>query len=163
MEREFIRPEKKPSGCWWLSGCLITVISALMFTFFIYMIFDSEKTMDRNRAEYSASSKEYEDVLVAYNADSVRLRAEYSRIEAEIDQAEARQDSVMVASLRDSLHKYAEPEWNPRGHIGFNIAGAFFLFFAVVMLVPLGIGLVLLFVYWYKRRKWRIKSRLDIV
>ena len=94
MEREFIRPEKKPSGCWWQSGCLITVVSALVFAFFIYMIFYSEEKMDENRAEYTASSREYEEALEAYNADSVRLQAEYRRIEAEIDKAAACQDSV---------------------------------------------------------------------
>ena len=163
MERGFVTPPKKPSGCWWMSGCLITVISALMFAFFIYMIFDSEKTMDKHRAEYTASSKEYEEALEAYNAASVRLRAEYRRIEAEIDKAAARQDSVKVAALRDSLSKYAEPEWNPRGHIGVNIGAAFLLVFALGMLIPLGIGLILLFVYWYKRRKWKKKTLSEIL
>ena len=163
MERGFVTSPKKPSGCWWMSGCLITVISALMFAFFIYMIFDSEKTMDKHRAEYTASSKEYEEALEAYNADSVRLQAEYRRIEAEIDKAAACQDSVKVAALRDSLSKYAEPEWNPRGHIGVNIGAAFLLVFALVMLIPLGIGLILLIVYWYKRRKWKKKTLSEIL
>ena len=163
MEREFIRPEKKPSGCWWLSGCLITVVSALVFVFFIYMIFYSEEKMDENRAEYTASSKEYEDALEAYNADSVHLRAEYQRILDEIDQAEARHDSVLVEALTDSLDKYAEPMWEPRGHIGFNIGGAFFLLFAVMALSPMGIGLLLLLIYWYKRRKWRKKTLSEIL
>lgn len=163
MEREFIRPEKKPSGCWWQSGCLITVVSALVFAFFIYMIFYSEEKMDENRAEYTASSKEYEDALEAYNADSVHLRAEYQRILDEIDQAEARHDSVLVEALTDSLDKYAEPMWEPRGHIGFNIGGAFFLFFAVMALIPMGIGLLLLLIYWYKRRKWRKKILSEIL
>ena len=134
-----------------------------MFAFFIYMIFDSEKTMDKHRAEYTASSKEYEEALEAYNADSVRLQAEYRRIEAEIDKAAACQDSVKVAALRDSLSKYAEPEWNPRGHIGVNIGAAFLLVFALVMLIPLGIGLILLIVYWYKRRKWKKKTLSEIL
>lgn len=163
MEREFVTPPKKPSGCWWMSGCLITIVSALMFAFFIYMIFDSEKTMDKNRAEYTSSSREYEEALEAYNADSVRLQAEYRRIEAEIDKAAACQDSVKVAALRDSLSKYAEPEWNPRGHIGVNIGAAFFVVFAMVMLIPLCIGLILLIVYWYKRRKWRKKALSEIL
>jgi uncharacterized membrane protein len=160
---EYIPTKKKPSGCWWLSGCLITVISVLMFTFFIYMIFDSEKTMDKHRAEYTASTKEYEDAMEAYNADSVHLRAEYQRILDEIDQAEARHDSVLVESLMDSLDVYAEPMWEPRGHIGFNIGGAFFLFFALIMLIPLAIGLLLLFIYWYKKRKWRKSYQSDIL
>ena len=163
MEREFIRPEKKPNGCWWLSGCLITAISALVFVFFIYMIFYSEEKMDENRAEYTASTREYEEALEAYNADSVHLRAEYQRILDEIDQAEARQDSALVEALTDSLDNYAEPMWEPRGHIGFNIGGAFFLFFAVIMLIPMSIGLVLLLVYWYKRRKWRKKTLSEIL
>lgn len=119
--------------------------------------------MDKNRAEYTASTKEYEDAMKAYEADSVHLRAEYQRILDEIDQAEARQDSTLVEALTDSLDKYAEPMWEPRGHIGFNIGGAFFLLFALAMLIPLGIGLILLLVYWYKRRKWRKNNRLDIV
>ena len=160
---EPIRPVKKPHGCWWFSGCLITVVSAILCAFFIYMIFDSEKTMDKHRAEYTASSKEYEEALEAYNADSVRLQAEYRRIEAEIDKAAARQDSVKVAALRDSLSKYAEPEWNPRGHIGVNIGAAFLLVFALIMLIPLGIGFLLLLIYWYKRRKWRKKTLSEIL
>lgn len=160
---EPIRPVKKPHGCWWFSGCLITVVSAFLCAFFIYMIFESERIMDKNRAEYTASTKEYEDAMRAYEADSVHLRAEYRRILDEIDQAEARQDSTLVKALTDSLDKYAEPMWEPRGHIGFNIGGAFFLLFAVAMLIPLGIGLILLLVYWYKRRKWRKNNRLDIV
>ena len=163
MEREFVSPKKKPSGCWWQSGCLITVISALTFVFFIYMIFDSEKTMDENRAEYTASSKEYEEALEAYNADSVHLRAEYQRILDEIDQAEARHDSVLVEALTDSLDKYAEPMWEPRGHMGFNIAGAFFVVFGLMALIPMGIGLLLLLIYWYKRRRWRKNSQSEIL
>jgi hypothetical protein len=131
-----------------------------MCAFFIYIIFDSEKTMDKHRADYKASAEEYEEAMRAYEADSVRLRAEYRRIEAEIDRAAARQDSVKVAALRDSLSKYAEPEWNPRGHMGVNIGAAFFVVFAIVMLIPMTIGLILLLVYWYKRRKWR-KQLLD--
>ena len=146
-----------------MSGSLITVISALVFAFFIYMIFDSEKTMDQNRAEYTASSKEYEEALEAYNADSVRLRAEYQRILDEIDQAEARHDSVLVEALTDSLDKYAEPMWEPRGHIGFNIAGAFFLVIGLMALIPMCIGIILLIIYWYKRRRWRKKTLSEIL
>lgn len=119
--------------------------------------------MDENRAEYTASTREYEEALEAYNADSVHLRAEYQRILDEIDQAEARQDSALVEALTDSLDNYAEPMWEPRGHIGFNIGGAFFLFFAVIMLIPMSIGLVLLLVYWYKRRKWRKNTLSEIL
>ena len=154
---------KKPNGCWWMSGGLLTVFSLLLIGFFVYMIFYSEEKMDENRAEYTASTWEYEEALRAYEADSVNLRVQYRRILAEIDAAEARHDSEAVEALMDSLSLYEEPMWNPRGHIGFNIAGAFFVVFIVFMLIPLGIGLLLLLVYWYKRRKWRKRIGLDIV
>ena len=89
--------------------------------------------MDENRAEYTASTAEYEEALWAYEADSVNLRAQYRRILAEIDASETRHDSVVVEALMDSLSLYDEPMWDPRGHIGFNIAGAFFVVFILIM------------------------------
>jgi hypothetical protein len=154
---------KKPNGCWWFSGCLLTVGSALLFCFFIAMIFYSEKKMDQNRAEYTASTKEYEEALRAYEADSAHLRAEYQRILAEIDAADQRNDSVLVAALEDSLLLYDEPMWEPRGHIGFNIGGAFFLVFALAMLIPMGIGLILLLYYRRRNRRWKRDVGLDSV
>ena len=116
----------------------------LLIIFFVYLIFDSEKQMDRNRAEYSAYEMEYEEAMKAYEADSVNLKAHYQRILAEMDAAQNRNDSLAVAALQDSLKRYSEPEWNPRGAIGVNIGAAFFVLFALVMLVPLAIGLLLL-------------------
>ena len=160
---EPITPVKKPNGCWWLSGCLLTVVSAVLIAFFVYMIFYSEEKMDENRAEYSASEKEYQEALEAYEADSANLHAQYLRIQAEIDAAQARNDSVRVAILQDSLSYYAEPEFNPRGHIGFNIGAAFFVVFILFLLIPLGIGLLLLIYYRYKVRKWkRITQEEDL-
>ena len=127
------------------------------------MIIYSEEKMDENRAEYTASTAEYEEALWAYEADSVNLRAQYRRILAEIDAAETRHDSVVVEALMDSLSLYDEPMWDPRGHIGFNIAGAFFVVFILFMLIPLGIGLVLLLYYRWKYRKWKRNNGLDIV
>ena len=131
---EPLRPKKKPSGCWWLSGCLLTVVSALMFFFFIYMIFYSEEKLDESRAEYAASMKEYEEQLAAYEADSVAFREQYH------------------------LDK---PEYVQRGHIGVNIGAAFFVVFALFMLVPMAIGLVLLLYYRHRYRKWRIDNRQE--
>ena len=92
--------------------------------------------------------------MQAYEADSVYMKAQYQRIQAEIDAAQARNDSLAVASLQDSLKLYSEPEWVPRGAIGVNIGAAFFVLFAVVMLIPLSIGLLLLLVYRHRKRKW---------
>ena len=124
-----VRPVKKPHGCWWLSGCLITSVSTLMIVFFVYMMVYSEQKMDENRAEYAAYSKEYDEEMAAFEADSVAYRELYHR---------------------------DRPEWNPRGAIGFNIAGGFFFFFALFMLIPLIIGVLLLVYYRHRYRKWRI-------
>lgn len=154
MQNDPVCPVKKPNGCWFHAGCLLTVASMLLIIFFVYLIFDSEKQMDRNRAEYSAYEMEYEEAMKAYEADSVNLKAHYQCILAEMDAAQNRNDSLAVAALQDSLKRYSEPEWNPRGAIGVNIGAAFFVLFALVMLVPLAIGLLLLLYYRYRKRKW---------
>ena len=105
----------------------------LLILFFVYLIFDSEKQLDKKRAEYAASEMEYQEALKAYEADSVNLKAHYQRILAEMDAAQARNDTITVAALQDSLKRYSEPEWVPRGAIGFNIGGACFLVFALAM------------------------------
>lgn len=149
---------RKPNGCWWFSGCLVTTVSSLLIILFVWMTFEAEKKMDENRAEYAASTQEYEDAMKAYEADSANLNRQYQRVMAEIEAATKRNDSMMVAALQDSLSCYAEPEWNPRGAIGFS-GGFFFVFLAMVMLIPLAIGLLLLLYYYYRKRKWR-KSNL---
>jgi uncharacterized membrane protein len=136
------------------SGCLLTVISALLIVITIFLIFDAEEHLDERRAEYAASTKEYEDALMAYEADSARLHAQYQRIEKEIEAAKLRNDSNAVWTLEDSLLLYAEPEYHPRGAIGFNIAGAFYLLFIVFLLIPLVIGIILLLYYRYKKNKF---------
>lgn len=132
----------------------MTIISVLFILLCILLTIDAEDKMDENRAEYAASSKEYEDALMAYEADSTHLHAEYQRIQALIEKAEAEGDTLLAETLADSLVLYDEPLWEPRGHIGFNIAGAFYIFFAVCALVPLVIGLLLLIYYWYRKRKY---------
>lgn len=153
MTNEPIRPIKKPSGCLWWSGCLLTAISVCVILFAVYLIFDAERIMDERRAEYAASTKEYEEALMAYQTDSANLQAQYQRIQTAIEAAKRRNDTLQVAALEDSLRLYAEPEYNPRGAIGFNIAGAFYVVFILFMLIPLAIGIILLLVYRYKKRK----------
>ena len=152
---EPIYPAKKPNGCWKLFGWLLTIVSALFIAFFISMIFYLDEELDKKRAEYSASTAEYEEAMKAYEADSAHLHAEYQRILSEIELAEEHHDSAQVSLLQGSLVYYGEPEWHPRGVIGDNIGGAFFLFLAILMLVPFGIGLLMLIYYGYKKRKWR--------
>ena len=154
MTHEPIPSPKKPSGCWLWSGCLLTVISAILIVITIFLIFDAERHLDERRAEYAASTKEYEDALMAYEADSARLHAQYLRIEKEIEAAKLRNDSNAVWALEDSLMLYAEPEYHPRGAIGFNIAGAFYLLFIIFLLIPLVIGIILLLYYRYKKNKF---------
>ena len=158
MQNDSVYPVKKPNGCWFHAGCLLTVASMLLIMFFVYLIFDSEKQMDRNRAEYTAYEREYQEAMKAYEADSVNMKAQYQRILAKIDAAQARNDSLAVAALQDSLKRYSEPEWMPRGAIGVNIGAAFFVLFALVMLVPLVIGILLLLYYRYRKRKWLLSS-----
>ena len=154
MTNEPVRSPKKPSGCWLWSGCLLTVVSVFLIVITIFLIFDSEKRLDERRAEYATSTNEYEEALMAYEADSARLHAQYQRIEKEIEAAQLRNDSVLVLQLEDSLLAYAAPEYHPRGAIGFNIAGAFYVLFIVFLLIPLGIGIVLLAYYRYKKNKY---------
>lgn len=159
MTNEPISPVKKPSGCWWLSGCMLTTVSLGLIIMFVFLIFDAEDHLDKRRAEYAESNKEYEEALMAYEADSAYFRAQYQRIQQEIDAATLRNDSVLVAALEDSLLVYAEPEYTPRGAIGFNIAGAFYIIFILFLLIPLIIGIVLLLYYWNKKRKYNYQNR----
>lgn len=155
--KESLYPAKKPNGCWKFFGWLLTIVSAMFIVFFVSMIFYSDEKLDKKRAEYSAYVKEYEEAMNAYEADSAHLQAEYLRIQSEIELAEEQHDSARVSMLQDSLVYYGEPEWHPRGAIGDNIGGAFFLLFAILMLIPFGIGLLMLIYYCYKKRKWRIQ------
>ena len=96
------KPIKKPHGCWKWSGCMLTIVSALLIAFFVWMIVDSEREMDKSRQEFTASQIEYEEA-----------------------------------------------------HIGVNIGAAFLVVFILFLLIPFGIGLLILLYYWLKYRKWR--------
>ena len=158
---EITRPVKKPSGCLNFLGWLLTVGSALFILGCILMIFGLEDSLDEKREEYAAAEKEYEAALEAYNADSVHLQAEYQRIQSQIEKAEEAGDSALVAELTDSLALYAEPEYQPRGAIGFNIGGAFFFFFAVLALVPLAAGIALIIYCRNRKLKYKRYSTLS--
>lgn len=163
MSMEIYEPEKKPSGCLKASGrfgCLLAIGSVLFIFANIWMIISSEKHLDEMREEYRASSEEYEEALEAYNADSAHLNAEYNRISAEIKEADAKGDSLLVAQLQDSLKYYSEPIWEPRGHIGVNIGAAFLVVFALFALIPLGLGLILYLYYRYRKRKYQRSTML---
>ena len=116
---------KKPSGCWWLSGCLMMVVSTLLIAVCVSIVYTSEKELDRKRAEYAESVKEYEKAMEAYEADTVNIE---------------------------------KPEFVPRGAIGVNIGAAFFVLFAIVMLVPLAVGVALLLYYRYRRRLYKLNN-----
>ena len=116
--------------------------------------------MNELRDEYAASSQEYEDALAAYNADSAHLNAEFNRISARIDEANAKGDSVLAAQLQDSLTYYSEPVWERRGAIGVNIGAAFLVAFAVFALVPLTVGIILYLVYRYRKRQYQRSTML---
>lgn len=152
--KESIRPVKKPSGCLKALGLLLTIGSVLFILFWVLMVFVSEEEMNENRAEYAASEKEYQQAMEEYEKDSVRLRAEFNRILALRDKAEKEGDTALGEALTDSLAKYAEPDFVPRGAIGFNIGGAFFLFFALCGLIPLIIGILLLVNYRHRKRRY---------
>ena len=152
---DILRPVKKPSGCLKGTGCLLTIVSVLFIAFCIAMIFEGERRMDELRAEYTASTKEYEEKMEAYVADSAHLHAEYNRIAAAIEEAQSKGDSTLVEALTDSLKLYDEPLFERRGAIGVNIGAAFFVFFALCALVPLALGIVLLVLFWHRRRKYR--------
>ena len=152
---EIARPVKKPSGCLRFFGWLLTIGSVLFILFNILMIIEGEKHMDELRDEYSAAKEEYEKALEAYNADSVHLHAEFQRVQSLIEKADEAGDSALVVELTDSLTKYAEPEFHRRGAIGFNIGGAFFLFFAFVGFFLLLIGITILIYCYIRKRKYK--------
>ncbi len=156
---EIAQPVKKPSGCLRFFGWLLTIGSVLFILFNILMIIEGEKHMDELRDEYSAAEQEYEEAMEAYNTDSVHLQAEYQRIQSLIEKADEAGDSTLVAELSDSLAKNAEPEFHSRGAIGFNIGGAFFLFFALCALVPLAAGIAL--IIYCRNRKLKYKRYLE--
>ena len=153
--QDIIRPVKKPSGCLNATGWVLTIGSLLFIILCIAMIIEGERHMDELRAEYTASTKEYEEKMEAYVADSAHLHAEYNRIAAAIEEAQSKGDSTLVEALTDSLKLYDEPLFERRGAIGVNIGAAFFVFFALCALVPLALGIVLLFLFWHRRRKYR--------
>ena len=153
--QDIIRPVKKPSGCLNATGWVLTIGSLLFIILCVAMIIEGEKHMDELRAEYTASTKEYEDKMEAYVADSAHLHAEYNRIAAAIEEAQSKGDSTLVEALTDSLKLYDEPLFERRGAIGVNIGAAFFVFFALCALVPLALGIVLLVLFWHRRRKYR--------
>ena len=149
------RPVKKPSGCLNFFGWLLTVGSALFILLCILMTYGLEDSLDEKREEYAAAEKEYDEALEAYNADSVHLQTEYQRIQSLIEKADEEGDSALVAELTDSLTLYAEPEYHPRGAIGFNIGGAFLLFFAFLALIPLAVGIVIIINCHNRKRKYK--------
>ncbi len=51
MMNDHYKPIKKPHGCWKWSGCMLTIVSALLIVFFVWMIVDSEREMDKSRQE----------------------------------------------------------------------------------------------------------------
>ena len=162
-QKEILRPVKKPSGCLDVTGWLLTVGSVLFILLCILLTIDAEEKMDENRAEYAASTKEYEDALMAYEADSAHLHAEYLRIQGLIAEAEEAGDTALAEALGDSLVLYDEPVYERRGHIGVNIAGAFYIFFAVCALVPLIIGIILLVIYHVRKRKYEQYRRTAVL
>ena len=85
---------EKPSGCLKTFGWLLAVGSVLFIVLCITMIIEGENYMDVLSAEYSASSKEYEEALEAYRADSVHMQAEFQRIQEQISKAETAGDSI---------------------------------------------------------------------
>lgn len=160
---ESIEPIKKPSGCLKASGrfgCFMAICSVLFIVFCIWMTISSEEHMNELRDEYAASSQEYEDALAAYNADSAHLNAEFNRISARIDEANAKGDTILASQLQDSLTYYSEPVWERRGAIGVNIGAAFFVFFAVCALIPLTVGIILYLVYRYRKRQYQRSTML---
>ena len=156
---EITQPVKKPSGCLNSFGWLLTIGSVLFILVCVFMIFGLEDSLDEKREEYSAAQQEYAAALEAYNADSLHLHAEYQRVLSQIESAEEEGDSALVAELTDSLALYAEPEYQPRGAVGFNIGGAFFFFFAVLALVPLAAGIAI--IIYCRNRKLKYKRYLE--
>lgn len=126
-------------GCLTVSGIIMTVVGVLGVLLCLFIMYDSEKSLDRKRAEYSEWSKE----MMAYEEDSVKM-ARYAELDSLICEAELTGDSIIVAELKDSLALYAPPP--QRGVIGFNIGAAFLMIPLAVSAVIALIGIILLII-----------------
>lgn len=87
MKNDPYIPMKKPSGCWKWSGCLLTIASALLISFFVWMIVDSEKEMGKSRQEYLRNWLIDAAILLAkvsqvakYGAELNERRKQYVRL-----------------------------------------------------------------------------------
>ena len=122
----------------------MVILAVVMLLFGILTITTSEGMhQERMRAN--------EDLLEAYYADTVRIHAqqtEYRRIQAE---ALEKGDTVLYQAMEDSL----AIDTFPKLYVGFPIGGAFGLVVIFTAAVPLVIGVVLIVIYFYRRRKAR--------
>lgn len=124
-------------GCLAISGIIMTVIGICGVLLCLFIMYDSEKSLDRKRAEYSEWSKE----MQAYEEDSVKT-ARYAELDSMMTEADLAGDSVTVVELRDSLALYAPPP--QRGVIGVNIGAAFLMIPLAACAVIALIGMILL-------------------
>lgn len=137
---------RKSVGCLIVAGTWTAVIGFVILVVSILGIVWTEKEMDHNRELYAESRQE----LDAYYEDTLRV-ARYNEFSEQWDRANEAGDSALCAELFDSLDVYGPPP--SYGHIGFNIAGAFFLIPAIVGVAVLCIGLLLLLIGFIMR--WR--------
>ena len=134
------------SGCLLTTGILIAVSGAVVLLISIFGMIWTENKMDQNREMYSQSRMEIDE----YYDDTVRV-ARYEEILLEMDSVYQTGDSVLYEQLKDSLEIYSPPE--ARGHIGFNIAGAFLLIPAIVGGILLCIGAIIILIALIARKR----------
>lgn len=129
-------------GCLGISGVLLALVGLILLLLSVFGMFATESELDKKRDQYSEWQKELEE----YEADSVK-QARYDEILTQMDQANAKGDSLLMGELEDSLACYAPP--TQRGVIGFNIAGAFLMIPAMAGILLLAVGLLVALIFYY--------------
>ena len=146
MDPQHISKEpSRPSGgrCLLASGILLTVLGAALFLFGVFVIWISMDAHDRHL-------QENHEKMETYYADSAAINARMHDLETRQAQAWEAGDTVLYQQLTDSLSHTGYPT---DLYVGFPIGGAFGMAIAVIGLFPLVPGIVLLFVYRWKRKK----------
>jgi uncharacterized membrane protein len=141
--------QKKTGGCCLLtSGIVLTVVGIASLLFGVLITWMSMDAHDRHM-------QENDEKLEAYYVDSAAINARMRDLEIRQGQAWESGDTVLYQQLTDSLSQTGYPS---DLYVGFPIGGAFGMAFAVIGLLPLVVGIVLLFVYRSKQKKARLQA-----
>ena len=127
-----------------MTGRLIIIFSLLVIMFGVFIIVISEHG-------FNEKLKQNDVIMERYYQDTARINAQVKELEQQQMQALAEGDSLIASMLEDSI--CVVTELPPLAVQGFNIGGAFGMFFVMVAVPILIVGIVLLIVARYKKRK----------